>query len=190
MLNKLTKLLHKLPSLLLLSSLAIPALYQIQSQAQGSRQTSIQMEASFKNGLRLDTAFTLDGLNYSPAIRWSKVPAQTKSLALTCEDPDAPCGLWVHWLIWNIPKNQTSLEQACPKDANLPNGIIQGINSFNKIGYDGPSPPPGKPHRYFFKLYALNTSLNLRPGATLNNLNTAMANHVLATGSIYGLYSR
>jgi Raf kinase inhibitor-like YbhB/YbcL family protein len=111
-------------------------------------------------------------------------------LALIVDDPDAPAGTWVHWVVFNIPANMTELPEGLEKTAQVAGGAFQGRNDFPKIGYNGPCPPPGKPHRYFFKLYALDGVLNLKPGATKAEVERAMKGHLLAETQIMGRYGR
>ena len=144
---------------------------------------------SFKDGGMIPKQFTCDGKNVSPQLSWSKFPEGTKSFAIICDDPDAPVGTWVHWVIYDIPHNINELQEAFPTQKSLPNGIKQGINDFRKIGYGGPCPPSGT-HRYFFKIYALDTFLELEAGATKQQLLNAMENHILAHGELIGKYKR
>jgi Raf kinase inhibitor-like YbhB/YbcL family protein len=132
---------------------------------------------------------TCDGPDVSPPLSWSDVPAGAKSLALIADDPDAPMGTWVHWVAWNIPTNAPGLEEGVPKKDSLPNGMKQGTTDFRSIGYGGPCPPSGT-HRYFFKLYALDTSLNLPPSATKKDLEKAMQGHLLHQVELMGEYAR
>jgi hypothetical protein len=122
-------------------------------------------------------------------LSWSDVPAGAKSLALIADDPDAPMGTWVHWVAWNIPPNASGLEEGVPKKDSLPNGMKQGTTDFRSIGYGGPCPPSGT-HRYFFKLYALDTSLNLPPSTTKKDLEKAMQGHLLQQVELMGKYAR
>jgi len=145
---------------------------------------------AFKEGATIPKQYTGDGKDVSPPLRWSEPPQGTKSFALICDDPDAPRKTWVHWVLFNIPAQQRELKEAVPAQQELPNGAKQGKNDFGKIGYGGPAPPPGKPHRYFFKLYALDTQLDLPAGATKDQLVAAMKDHILAEGQLMGLYSR
>lgn len=145
---------------------------------------------AFQEGKPIPTQYTCDGEDLSPPLKWSKVPEGTKSLALISEDPDAPAGIWVHWVLYNLPPTITELPEGMPTQEVLPNGAKQGINDFKRIGYGGPCPPPGKPHRYFFKLYALDTELDLKPGATKQELLRAMEGHILAEGQLMGTYQR
>ena len=150
----------------------------------------IQLTSSaFKEGEPIPSKYTCDGQDISPPLKWSNLPEGTKSLALISDDPDAPMGTWIHWVIYNIPPTVTELEQGVPTSKELPNRAKQGINDFRKIGYGGPCPPSGT-HRYFFKLYALDSELNLAPGATKNNLLNAMEGHILGMGQLMGIYLR
>ncbi len=126
----------------------------------------------------------------SPPLAWSGAPAGTKSFALICDDPDAPGGTWVHWVVYNLPANATAMAEKIAAAPNLPNGARQGANDFGKIGYGGPCPPAGKAHHYFFKLYALDTELPLKPGATKKDVEQAMEHHILAEAMLMGKYQR
>lgn len=134
--------------------------------------------------------YTGEGENISPPLSWSNYPASTKSFALICDDPDAPMGTWVHWVIYNIPLLASELKEGIPSREELDDNSKQGITDFRKIGYGGPYPPPGLPHRYFFKFYALDTVLNLSAGATKEGLLSAMKGHVLAETQLIGTYQR
>jgi Raf kinase inhibitor-like YbhB/YbcL family protein len=116
--------------------------------------------------------------------------AGTQTFALICEDPDAPRGTFTHWILFNLPAQSRELSEGVPREATLPNGARQGTADFGKVGYGGPAPPPGKPHRYFFKLYALDRQLDLKPGATKAQVLAAMTGHILAEGQIMGKYAR
>jgi Raf kinase inhibitor-like YbhB/YbcL family protein len=118
------------------------------------------------------------------------VPAEAKSVALIADDPDAPMGTWVHWVLYDLPATTTELAEGVAKSQYLPGGAKQGLNDFRHLGYGGPCPPHGKPHRYFFKLYALDTLLDLKPGATKREVEGAMAKHILAQGQLMGTYQR
>ena len=134
--------------------------------------------------------FTGDGADKSPPLRWSEPPKGTQSLALICDDPDAPRGTWVHWVLFNLPAQTRELEEGVPTTKTLSNGVKQGKNDFGNVGYGGPAPPRGKAHRYFFKLYALDVSLDLPSGATKSELEHAMKGHILAEGKLMGKYQR
>jgi Raf kinase inhibitor-like YbhB/YbcL family protein len=144
----------------------------------------------FSSGGSIPKQFTCDGADTSPALAWNDPPGSTQSFALIADDPDAPVGTWVHWVLFDLPANARSLSQNIPKQEQLADGSRQGRNDFRKIGYGGPCPPPGKPHRYFFKLYALDTKLNLQPGATKKDVERAMQGHILAPAEWMGRYGR
>lgn len=133
---------------------------------------------------------TGDGKDISPPLRWSDPPQETRSFALICDDPDAPRGTWVHWVLFNLPVDQRELKEGVPPQEVIADGAKQGKNDFGKIGYGGPAPPAGKPHRYYFKLYALNTPLDLAAGATKDQVLAAMKDHILAEGQLMGRYGR
>ena len=145
---------------------------------------------AFQAGANIPKEHTGDGVDQSPPLRWSEPPKETQSLALICDDPDAPRGTWVHWVLFNLPAQTRELEQGVPTTETLTSGARQGRNDFGKVGYGGPAPPKGKPHRYFFKLYALNVSLDLPAGATKAQLEVAMQSHILAEGGLMGKYGR
>ncbi len=151
---------------------------------------TIELKSSaFKPGEMIPKKYTCDAEDISPQISWSKIPGETKELALICDDPDAPMGIWVHWVIYGIPPATNNLSENVPKKDTIM-GFHQGKNSFGKIGYGGPCPPPGSTHRYVFKLYALNVTLALKPGASKSDLVKAMDGHILAQGELIGLYGR
>ncbi|MDX9974979.1 MAG: YbhB/YbcL family Raf kinase inhibitor-like protein [FCB group bacterium] len=133
---------------------------------------------------------TADGEDVSPALHWLDSPAETKSFALIVDDPDAPRGTWVHWVAWGIPAGRRELPEGVAKQDRTAEGISQGKNDFGKVGYNGPAPPPGKPHRYFFKLYALDFAPEARPGLTKQELLKLVEGHVLAEGQLMGTYRR
>lgn len=145
--------------------------------------------AVFEAGGMIPKKFTCDGTDVSPPLSWSEVPGGAKSLALIADDPDAPMGTWVHWVAWNIPPNVRSLDEAVPMRDSLPNGMKQGTTDFQRIGYGGPCPPSAT-HRYFFKLYALDTALSLPPSTTKKDLEKAMQGHILGQAELMGKYSR
>lgn len=145
---------------------------------------------TIREGEAVPKQYTGDGKDVSPPLRWSDPPQATKSFALICDDPDAPRGVWVHWVLFNLPGERRELEEGVPAEEMPAGGAKQGKNDFGKIGYGGPAPPPGKPHRYYFKLYALDTLLDLAPGATKDQLLAAMKGHLLAEGQLVGRYGR
>src|SRR5262249_51462493 len=126
----------------------------------------------------------------SPPLEWAKPPDGTKSLVLICDDPDAPRKTWVHWVMFNLPPQTRHLEEGIPKKNELSNGAKQGKTDFGDVGYGGPAPPPGKPHRYYFKLYALDISLDLPAGATKADVESGMKGHILGEGQVMGKYGR
>ncbi len=134
--------------------------------------------------------FTCDGPDVSPPLAWSGAPQGTQSFALIVDDPDAPVGTWVHWVLYDLPANTKELAEGVPKQEQLSNGARQGRNDFRKIGYGGPCPPPGKPHRYFFKLYALDKKLDLSAGASKAETESTMKGHILAQAELMGRYGR
>lgn len=145
---------------------------------------------AFRGSEKIPAQYTCEGKDLSPALSWKGLPQETKYLALIMDDPDAPMGTWVHWVLYNIPSTVTQLAEGVSTQETLPNGARQGINDFKKLGYGGPCPPPGKPHRYFFKLYALDAMLELPAKATKAQLVGAMKNHILAETQLIGLYQR
>jgi Raf kinase inhibitor-like YbhB/YbcL family protein len=144
----------------------------------------------FEHGATIPRRHTGDGPDLSPALDWTEPPAGTQSFALVADDPDAPAGTWVHWVAYNIPGELRGLDENVPRGPDLDNGMRQGLNDFRKYGYGGPAPPPGKAHRYFFKLYAVDCVLDLPAGARKENLVKAMDGHVLATAELMGRYQR
>jgi Raf kinase inhibitor-like YbhB/YbcL family protein len=146
--------------------------------------------AGFAEGATIPKRHTCEGQDLSPALRWSGAPAGAKSFALILDDPDAPAGAWNHWLLWDIPASATSLAEAARTDGK--NGGVSGTNDFGRLGYGGPCPPPGHgPHRYFFKLVALNVpSLGLRAGAKRAELDRALKGRALAEARYMGRYER
>jgi len=144
---------------------------------------------AFGPGESIPAQYTCDGQDISPPLEWSEPPDGTQSLALIADDPDAPGRTWVHWVLYNIPPETRSLPEALAVDAELPPGSQHGQNSSRRAGYSGPCPPSGT-HRYFFKLYALSTVLDLSDGATKEQLLEAMKGRILAQAELMGEYSR
>ena len=145
---------------------------------------------AFTDGSTIPKQYTGDGADTSPPLHWSEPPKTTQSLALICDDPDAPRGTWVHWVLFNLPGDLRELKEAMPTDNVLANGAKQGKNDFGNVGYGGPAPPPGKPHRYFFKLYALDAVLDLPAGVSKDQVLAAMKGHVGGDGQLVGKYGR
>jgi hypothetical protein len=144
--------------------------------------------SAFKEGEMIPKKYTCDGPDVSPPLVWNAGPSGTRSIALICDDPDAPRGTWVHWVIFNLPVDLKELQENIPKQDVLKNGAKQGLNDFGGIGYGGPCPPAL--HRYFFKVYALDAMLNLQAGATKAQLLKAMEGHILGQGQLMGKYKR
>ena len=144
---------------------------------------------SFTQGGMIPRNYTCDGNNVSPPLSWSKGPEGTKSYVLISDDPDAPVGTWVHWVLYNLPVNVTSLSENIPKMKQLENGSLHGKNDFGRFEYGGPCPPGGT-HRYYFKIYALDTMISAGPGLTKKQLLKEMDKHILAQGELVGKYSR
>ena len=145
---------------------------------------------AFVAGGNIPFKHTCDGADVSPALDWTAPPVGTVSLALIVDDPDAPGRTWVHWVVYNIPPAERGLPEGVEARAALPSGARQGTNDFGRIGYGGPCPPPGPAHRYFFRLYALDTTVELRSGSKRPALDAAMNGHVLASGELLGRYQR
>ena len=145
---------------------------------------------AFQPGGDIPSKYTCTGPDVSPALSWSDPPAGTQSFALIADDPDAPVGTWVHWVAYDLPASTRQLAEAVPKTGAIPGGGVQGLNDFGKTGYGGPCPPPGKAHRYYFKLYALDSQLNLKPGATKKAVEQAMQGHILAQAEVMGRFKR
>jgi hypothetical protein len=145
---------------------------------------------AFAEGAPIPKKHTGEGADVSPPLAWSAPPANTRGFALICDDPDAPVGTWVHWVIYDIGVQVRGLPEGVSKTAKLADGALQGKNDFGKAGYNGPMPPPGKAHRYFFKLYALDKALGLAEGAAKRDVEKAMQGHVLAEGKLMGTYKR
>ncbi|MCK4326906.1 MAG: YbhB/YbcL family Raf kinase inhibitor-like protein [Candidatus Diapherotrites archaeon] len=150
----------------------------VQQEATGMKITS----TAFRDMQPIPAKYTCDGNDMSPPLDVSGAPEGTKSLALIVDDPDAPVGVWVHWVVWNLPA-------ASIPENSLPAGALQGMNSFSKLDYGGPCPPSGR-HRYFFKLYALDTKLDLEDGSSEKDLEMAMNGHILAEAQLIGTYER
>jgi hypothetical protein len=162
----------------------------------GKKMTLTITSPAFKHNAYIPEKHACGGEDVSPELRWKGLPAGAKSIAVIMDDPDAPPGAWVHWILFDIPPSLTGLEENVAKEETLPDGskhgLVWGVNDgdFNRVGYYGPCPPPGKPHRYFFKVYALDKVLGLSPKSTKNALLKAMQGHISAQGELVGLYKR
>jgi len=144
---------------------------------------------AFGEGNSIPKQYTCDGADISPQLSWSQPPEGTGSMVLICDDPDAPMGTWVHWVLYGLSPDTLEISENIPDDREVLGGAKHGVNDFHKYGYGGPCPPGGT-HRYFFKLYAVDTEVNLNPGATKDEVLDAIKGHVLAEGQLMGRYSR
>lgn len=165
--------------------------------AQEIQEGSTDMEwkitsTAFKEGERIPDRFTCTGPDVSPELTWTAPPSGTKELVLIMDDPDAPVGTWTHWILYSLPPETAHLPEQVAKDSQVPSlgNAKQGVTDFRRPGYGGPCPPPGKPHRYFFKLYALDQQLDLDPGVSLGKITGAIEGHILAEARLMGTYSR
>jgi Raf kinase inhibitor-like YbhB/YbcL family protein len=161
-----------------------PAAIQKENQM-GLKLTS----TAFKEGQPIPRQHTCDGVNVSPALEWSGALPNTKTFAIICDDPDAPAGTWVHWVLYNLPADRIGIVENVPATEKVPGDGLQGTNDFQKIGYGGPCPPSGT-HHYVFKLYALDGELALKAGATKAELLKAMEGHIVAQTQLTGTYKR
>lgn len=146
--------------------------------------------SAFNNGAEIETRYSCDADNISPALSWSGAPQGTKNFVLICEDPDSPSKVWSHWVVFNMPASKTGLDEGMPTTGTFDDGTVQGINDFGKPGYFGPCPPPTGQHRYFFRIYAIDTTLDLDEGATRDIVLSAISGHILAQAEIFGTYQR
>jgi hypothetical protein len=157
----------------------------------GGAAMALELQSTaFKNNETIPQIHTCEGHDISPALHWNDPPSGTQSLALICDDPDAPRGTWVHWVLYGLPPQARDLHQGAGKAGQKPHGAMQGKNDFGRLGYGGPCPPPGPAHRYFFKLYALDVAIQLQPGATKQQLLQAIEGHILGQAVVVGLYAR
>ncbi len=172
------------------TALAFPVASTLLRQTGSNKMTFGISSTAFQNGSDIPKKFTCDGADVSPQLSWTEPPPSTQSFALIADDPDAPVGTWTHWVLYDLPADARELQENISKVDAVPNGARQGRNDFRKLGYGGPCPPPGKPHRYYFKLYALDTKLNLNPGASKQEVEQAIQGHVLANAELMGKYGR
>jgi Raf kinase inhibitor-like YbhB/YbcL family protein len=175
--------------------LGLTVLFSLQTlNAKDKKKEGTPMElkvtsTAFQEGGEIPVQYTCDGANMSPPLSWSSGPDGTKSYALIADDPDAPMGTWVHWVVYNIPVTAGSFPENVPKTESLSDGTVQGINDFKRYGYGGPCPPGGT-HRYYFKVYALDMVMKAGPGLTKKKLLREMEGHILGQGELMGTYSR
>jgi Raf kinase inhibitor-like YbhB/YbcL family protein len=164
--------------------------HQQQTGGKGGSDMELSLvSTAFEEGGMIPRKHTCDGADVSPALAWGSAPPGARSFALICDDPDAPMGTWVHWVIFNLPGDARALPEGVAAMDELENGATQGVNDFEKIGYGGPCPPHGT-HRYFFKLYALDGKLNLDGRVTKERLLKAMEGHILGEARLMGKYKR
>lgn len=145
---------------------------------------------AFPKGGEIPGKYTCSGEDVSPALSWSGAPQETKSFALIVEDPDAPSGTFTHWIVYDLPATTHQLPENVSKTDDLSGGGRQGRNDFRRVGYGGPCPPPGRSHRYFFKLYALNAALNLPAGTSKQDVESAMRGRIIAQAELVGKFAR
>jgi len=145
---------------------------------------------AFHDGQNIPAKYSCEGENVSPPLTWNEPPAGTQSFVLIVDDPDAPIGVFTHWVLFNIPSGSRELPEAVPTQGELPSGALQGKNGFKRLGYGGPCPPRGGPHRYRFILYALDKRLDLTAGVSRQQVLGAMQGHILARGQLTGTYQR
>ena len=146
--------------------------------------------SAFSMSQPIPARYSCQGEDVSPALMWEAAPAKTQSFALIVEDPDAPGGMWVHWVVYNLPPTVTQLAEGAGAPNGLPEGALTGTNDFHKTAYGGPCPPPGKPHHYHFKLWALDARLPLKAGATREEVLRAMKGHILGEVELVGTFAR
>jgi hypothetical protein len=164
-----------------------------ESREQPPEEAKMMLDLSspaFQEGSKIPTKYSCQGQDVSPALRWGEPPQGTRSFALIMDDPDAPGGVFTHWVIFNVPSDTRDLPEAVPAQAQLSDGSLQGKNDFGGTGYGGPCPPPGSAHRYQFTLYALDRMLDLKAGVTKKQVLDAMKGHILAQGQLTGTYQR
>ncbi len=190
--DSLLVLLHRtftgLPPLIMVV-LALVAPTEVCGQKAASSEFELKT-TSFAPGGFIPKRFTCEAANVSPALAWTDPPLGTQSFAIIEDDPDAPSGTFVHWVVYDLPAAYRKLPEALSRNGQMPGGGRQGTNDFSRTGYSGPCPPPGRPHRYFIRLYALDAMLNLRPAASRKELDAAMQGHILAQAELMALFAR
>jgi Raf kinase inhibitor-like YbhB/YbcL family protein len=179
-----------MPLVALLSCAAPQKSAKPEAAEKGANKRMLLVSTAFTDGNRIPVKYTGYGANVSPDLAWTRVPEGTRSFALVCRDPDAPAGTFYHWVAFNIPDTVRQLPENMPKTVGLACGGAQGKNSFRHTGYDGPRPPSGSVHRYYFDLYALDGTLVLSQDADAGELLAALTGHVLATASLMGTYAQ
>jgi hypothetical protein len=175
------------PLIMVVLALVVPA--EVRGQKAASSRIELKT-TSFTPGGFIPRRFTCEAADVSPALTWTDPPLGTQSFALIEDDPDAPSGTFVHWVVYDLPAAYRKLPEALSGNDQMPGGGRQGTNDFSRTGYSGPCPPPGRPHRYFIRLYAVDAILNLRPAATRKELDAAMQGHILAQAELMGRFAR
>ncbi|MDP8217420.1 MAG: YbhB/YbcL family Raf kinase inhibitor-like protein [Candidatus Theseobacter exili] len=164
---------------------------ETEEPSKGEKVMTISVQSSaFQEGQRIPERYTCKGANVSPPLSWSGVPEGTKCLVLICDDPDASVGTWAHWVVYGISAATTELPEGVPPRETFSGGAKHGLNDSRKLGYSGPCPPPGSKHRYFFKLYALDTDIDLDFGAEKTIVLKRIKGHVIAEGQLMGIFER
>jgi Raf kinase inhibitor-like YbhB/YbcL family protein len=179
--------------LLIVSCLVFALSAACESKEQPPKEGEMALTVSssaFQEGSEIPARYTCEGQDVSPALTWKEPPAGTQSFALIMDDPDAPGGVFTHWVLFNLPADSRGLSEAVPTQPQLPDGSLQGKNDFGRSGYGGPCPPSGRPHRYQFTLYALDQTLDLKVSASKKQVIDAMQGHILAQGRLTGTYRR
>lgn len=179
-----------LAALLVFSSTVVACAREVPATQEEVRVTLSLSSTAIEEGDRIPVKYTCDGQDISPPLLWGEPPQVTEAFALIVDDPDAPGGVFTHWVLYNLPANVHQLREGIPAQERLENGTLQGKNDFGRIGYGGPCPPRGPAHRYRFTIYALDKSLDLKPKASKKQLLDAMKGHVLAQGQLIGTYQR
>jgi len=172
---------------------AVTALLSCQPVEQPLKEGEVALTVSspaFREGDKIPGKYTCEGEDVSPELNWSEPPKGTGSFVLIVDDPDAPGGVFTHWVLFNLAADSRVLLEAVPAQGQLPNGSLQGKNDFGRIGYAGPCPPPGRSHRYQFTLYSLDRPLDLKFGVSKNQVLDAIRGHILAQGGLTGTYQR
>jgi len=163
----------------------------VPARVRGQQASKMEVKTtSFEPGGFIPKRFTCQGANVSPALAWSDPPAGTQRFAIIEDDPDAPSGTFVHWLVYDLPSGSRRLPEASAGNDQMAGGGQQGTNDFSRVGYSGPCPPPGSTHRYFIRLYALDVPTSLPPAATRSELDNAMKGHILAHAELMGRFKR
>jgi len=176
--------------LMVFSSTATACAREVPAPQKEIEMTLSLSSTTFKEGDKIPVKYTCDGQDISPPLIWGEPPQKTQTFALIVDDPDAPSGIFTHWVLFNLPANVRQLSEGIPAQERLQNGALQGKNDFGRIGYGGPCPPHGLAHRYHFTLYALDEPLDLKPGASKKQLLDVMKGHILAQGQLMGTYQR